>query len=76
MAPKFWASDIQLEWLKSHVTEFCQARQNKKLHIFWNKISLLWFEQWPTSEAADSKEITNQKQVRRIDQMTINTCVG
>ena len=37
----------QREWLKQQLPAYIEARQNRRLPIYWPTLYTLWFEDWP-----------------------------
>jgi hypothetical protein len=48
MAPKSWATDEQLAWLRDgFVADYPHRQAEKKLHLFWGALHHQWFRDFP-----------------------------
>jgi hypothetical protein len=48
MAPKSWATDEQLAWLRDgFVANYLRRQAEKKLHLFWGPLYHQWFQVFP-----------------------------
>ncbi|KAJ7799061.1 hypothetical protein B0H14DRAFT_2617412 [Mycena olivaceomarginata] len=52
MAPKSWATDEQLAWLRDgFVADYLRRQAEKKLHLFWGPLHHQWFREFPEHAA-------------------------
>ncbi|KIL60545.1 hypothetical protein M378DRAFT_14099 [Amanita muscaria Koide BX008] len=47
MAPRSWATEDQLKFLRGQLDDFFAAQKAGKLVAFWPKVQKIWYQEWP-----------------------------
>lgn len=59
---RFWTTTVQRDWLKLQLPEYIEARQSRRLPIYWPTLYALWFGQWPPRKPVDGDATDTERE--------------
>jgi hypothetical protein len=76
MAPKFWANEEQLIFLRGNLDRFIESQKHKTLDKFWPAIHADWFKAWPETGTEEGASLTPEEINRAREALQARKQVG